>query len=57
MEARSAFRPINRDTGVLLRQWGDECLRQRHLVRFVVKVIDGRDLSELVKARDVGAAS
>ena len=36
----------------------DEWLPQRHLARFVVEVIDGLDLSELVKAyRGSGSAS
>jgi hypothetical protein len=46
----SNFRPINRDTGFLLPPSVDEWLPQRHLARFVVEVIDGLDLSELVKA-------
>jgi hypothetical protein len=46
----SNFRPINRDTGFLLPPSVDEWLPQRHLARFVVEVIDGLDLSGLVKA-------
>ena len=46
----SNFRPINRDTGFLLPPSVDEWLPQRHLAPFVVEVIDGVDLSELVKA-------
>lgn len=46
----SNFRPINRDTDFLLPPSVDEWLPQRHLARFVVEVIDGLDLSELVKA-------
>jgi len=46
----SNFRPINRDTGFLLPPSVDEWLPQRHLARFVGEVIDGLDLSELVKA-------
>jgi transposase len=46
----SNFRPINRDTGFLLPPSVDEWLPQRHLARFVVEVIDGLDLSELVQA-------
>jgi transposase len=54
----SNFRPINRDTGFLLPPSVDEWLPQRHLARFVVEVIDGLDLSELVKAyRGSGLAS
>ena len=50
VESMSNFRPINRDTGFLLPPSVDEWLPQRHLARFVVEVIDGLDLSELVKA-------
>lgn len=54
----SNFRPINRDTGFLLPPSVDEWLPQRHLARFVVEVIDGLDLSALVKAyRGSGIAS
>jgi len=57
-EIMSNFRPINRDTGFLLPPSVDEWLPQRHLARFVVEVIDGLDLSELVKAyRGSGSAS
>jgi len=53
----SNFRPINRDTGFLLPPSVDEWLPQRHLARFVVEVLDGLDLSELVKAyRGSGSA-
>ena len=56
-QAMSNFRPINRDTGFLLPPSVDEWLPQRHLARFVVEVIDGLDLSELVKAyRGSGSA-
>jgi transposase len=52
------FRTINRDTGFLLPPSVDEWLPQRHLARFVVEVIDGLDLSALVKAyRGSGSAS
>src|ERR1700681_2435229 len=58
VEAMNNFRPINRDTGFLLPPSVDEWLPQRHLARFVVEVIDGLDLSELVKAyRGSGSAS
>jgi len=58
VEAMSNFRPINRDTGFLLPPSVDEWLPQRHLARFVVEVIDGLDLSELIKAyRGSGSAS
>jgi len=54
----SNFRPINRDTGFLLPPSVDEWLPQRHLARFIVEVIDGLDLSELVRAyRGSGSAS
>ena len=54
----SNFRPINRDTGFLLPPSVDEWLPQRHLARFVVEVIDGLDLSDLVKTyRGSGSAS
>lgn len=57
MVAMSNFRPINRDTGFLLPPSVDEWLPQRHLARFVVEVIDGLDLLELVKAyRGSGSA-
>ena len=54
----SNFRPILRDTGFLLPPSVDEWLPQRHLARFVVEVIEGLELSELVKAyRGSGIAS
>jgi hypothetical protein len=53
----SNFRPINRDTGFLLPPWVEEWLPQRHLAPFVVEVIDGLDLSELVKAPTAGSGS
>ena len=54
----SNFRTINRDTGFLLPPSVDEWLPQRHLARFVAEVIDGLDLSSLVKAyRGSGSAS
>jgi transposase len=46
----SNFRPINRNTGFFLPPSVDEWLPQRHFARFVVEVIDGLDLSELVNA-------
>ena len=56
--AMSNFRPINRDTAFLLPPSVDEWLPQRHLARYVVEVVDGLDLSELVKAyRGSGSAS
>ena len=54
----SNFRTIDRETGFLLPPSVDEWLPQRHLARFVVEVIDGLELSELVKAyRGSGSAS
>lgn len=38
------FRPIDRDTGVLLPPSVDEWLPERHLARFVVEVVAGLDL-------------
>jgi transposase len=58
VESMSNFRRINRDTGFLLPPSVNEWLPQRHLARFVVEVIDGLDLSKLVKAyRGSGSAS
>jgi transposase len=58
VESMSNFRRINRDTGFLLPPSVDDWLPQRHLARFVVEVIDGLDLSKLVKAyRGSGSAS
>jgi transposase len=54
----SNFRPIDRDTAFLFPPSVDEWLPQRHLARFVVEVVEGLDLSELVKAyRGSGSAS
>ncbi len=54
----SNFRPINRDTPFLFPPSIDEWLPERHLARFVVEVVDGLDLSEMVKAyRGSGIAS
>jgi transposase len=54
----SNFRPINRNTGFLLPPSVDEWLPERHLARFVVEIVDGLDLSEMVKAyRGSGSAS
>jgi len=54
----SNFRPINRDTPFLFPPSVDEWLPERHLARLVVEVIDGLDLSELVKVyRGSGIAS
>jgi transposase len=54
----SNFRPIDRDTAFLFPPSVDEWLPQRHLARYVVEVIDGLDLSEMVTAyRGSGSAS
>jgi len=54
----SNFRPIDRGTAFLFPPSVDEWLPQRHLARFVVEVVDGLDLSEMVKAyRGSGSAS
>ena len=36
------FRPIDRDTGLLMPPSVDEWLPERHLARFVVEVVAGR---------------
>src|SRR4030081_1276591 len=54
----SNFRPIDRDTGFLLPPSVNEWLPERHLARFVVEVIDGLDLSAMVRSyRGSGSAS
>jgi transposase len=54
----SNFRDVDRQTGFLLPPSVDEWLRQRHLARFVVEVIDGLDLRALVGSyRASGSAS
>jgi transposase len=54
----SNFRPIDRDTAYLFPPSVDEWLPQRHLARYVVEVVEGLDLSEMVKAyRGSGSAS
>jgi transposase len=53
----SNFRMIDRQTGFLLPPSVDEWLPEKHLARFVVEVIDGLDLSALVKSyRGSGSA-
>jgi transposase len=52
------FRMIDRQTGYLMPPSVDEWLPEKHLARFVVEVIDGLDLSALVKSyRGSGSAS
>jgi transposase len=54
----SNFRPIDRDTGLLLPPSVDEWLPEKHLARFVVEVIDGLDLSAMSGShRGTGSAS
>src|SRR6266403_5262128 len=54
----SNFRQVDRQTGFLLPPSVDEWLPQRHLARFVVEVIDGLDLRELIGSyRGSGSAS
>ncbi len=58
LEAMNNFRSINRDTGFPPTPSVDKWLPQRHPARLVAKVIDGLDLSELLKAyRGSGSAS
>jgi hypothetical protein len=53
----SNFRQFDRATGFLLAPSLDEWLPERHLARFVVEVIDGLDLSAMVKSyRGSGSA-
>src|SRR5271156_3323521 len=54
----SNFRVNDRETGFLLPPLIDEWLPDRHLARFVVEVIDGLDLSAMVRSyRGSGSAS
>src|SRR5436189_6408320 len=54
----SNFRQFDRATGFLLPPSLDEWLPERHLARFVIEVIDGLDLSAMVKSyRGSGSAS
>jgi transposase len=53
----SNFRQVDRDTAFLFPPSVDEWLPQRHLARYVVEVVDGLDLSEMIKAyRGAGSA-
>src|SRR5712691_4478583 len=53
----SNFRQFDRATGFLLPPSLDEWLPERHLARFVVEVIDGLELSSMVKSyRGSGSA-
>src|SRR6267154_2692829 len=54
----SNFRAIDRETGFLLPPSIDEWLPEKHLARFVVEVVDGLDLSAMVRSyRGSGSAS
>ena len=54
----SNFRPIDRDTAFLFPPSVDEWLPQRHLARYVVEVVEGLDVSEMVRSyRGSGSAS
>src|SRR6267143_6169748 len=54
----SNFRAIDRETGFLLPPSIDEWLPEKHLARFVVEVIDGLDLSGMIRSyRGSGSAS
>jgi transposase len=46
----SHFRAIDRETGFLLPPSIDEWLPEKHLARFVVEVVDGLDLSAMVRS-------
>jgi len=53
----SNFRAIDRESGFLLPPSLDEWLPEKHLARFVVEVIDGLDLSTMVRSyRGSGSA-
>ena len=53
----SNFREFDRETGFLLPPSLDDWLPEQHLARFVVEVIDGLDLSAIVKSyRGTGSA-
>jgi transposase len=54
----SNFRPIDRDTGFLFPPSIDDWLPEKHLARFVVEVVDGLDLSAMIRSyRGSGSAS
>src|SRR5712692_10587427 len=53
----SHFRAIDRETGFLLPPSIDEWLPEKHLARFVVEVVDGLDLSAMIRSyRGSGSA-
>ena len=54
----SNFRPIDRETGFLFPPSIDDWLPEKHLARFVVEVVDGLDLSAMIRSyRGSGSAS
>src|SRR3974390_3007939 len=54
----SNFRPTDRETGFLMPPSVDEWLPERHLARFVVEVVEGRDLRAMSGSyRGSGSAS
>ena len=53
----SHFRAIDRETGFLLPPSIDDWLPEKHLARFVVEVVDGLDLSAMIRSyRGSGSA-
>jgi hypothetical protein len=48
----SSFRTIDRQTGFLLPPSVNEWLPEKHVARFVVEVIDGLDLRDIVTGRN-----
>ena len=42
------FRPVDRDTGFLMPPSVDEWLPERHLARFMVEVIEGLDVVQMI---------
>src|SRR6202521_2179074 len=53
----SNFRAIDRETGFLLPPSIDDWLPEKHLARFVVEVVDGLDLSAMIRSyRGSGSA-
>src|SRR6266853_1269818 len=54
----SHFRAVDRETGFLLPASIDDWLPEKHLARFVVEVVDGLDLSAMIRSyRGSGSAS
>ena len=46
----SNFRAIDRETGFLLPPSVDDWLPEKHLARFVVEVMEGLDLSAMIRS-------